>query len=87
MSKKFEQTSFLFGNNAVFVEELYQLYLANPQLVDPSWQQFFEDFVEENRQSVGSRGKIIAAEQPKSSIFTEQIIASSAVVTDSLKAN
>ncbi|OJV14053.1 MAG: 2-oxoglutarate dehydrogenase E1 component [Alphaproteobacteria bacterium 33-17] len=34
----------LFGGNTVFVEELYERYLENPNSVDSSWQSFFKDF-------------------------------------------
>ena len=37
-----EETSFLFGTNAAYVEDLYAQYLANPDAVDASWQEFFE---------------------------------------------
>lgn len=43
MSKDFEQTSFLFGSNSVFIEELYQKYIENPSSVDPSWSEFFNE--------------------------------------------
>ncbi len=36
-----EQTSFLYGTNAPFIEELYAKYLADPTSVDTSWQSFF----------------------------------------------
>jgi len=35
--------SFLSGSNAVFLAELYQRYLDNPNTVDPGWAQFFAD--------------------------------------------
>jgi 2-oxoglutarate dehydrogenase E1 component len=35
------ENSFLYGANAVFIEELYQRYLSNPASVDASWQRFF----------------------------------------------
>ncbi|MGE0155003.1 MAG: 2-oxoglutarate dehydrogenase E1 component [Reyranellaceae bacterium] len=38
-----EQTSFLFGANTAFIQELYARYLQNPAAVDPSWQSFFAD--------------------------------------------
>lgn len=41
MSKDFKQTSFLFGSNSVFIEELYQQYLKDSASVDPSWVEFF----------------------------------------------
>ncbi|MEA2804291.1 MAG: 2-oxoglutarate dehydrogenase component, partial [Rhodospirillaceae bacterium] len=37
-----EQTSFLFGANAPFIEELHARYLADPNRVDPEWRTFFE---------------------------------------------
>jgi len=37
-----EQTSFLFGANAPFIEELYERYLGDPDAVDPEWRTFFE---------------------------------------------
>ena len=37
----FEETSFLFGANAPFVEALYAQYLADPNSVDPSWARYF----------------------------------------------
>jgi len=36
-----EASSFLFGANGAFIEQLYQRYLASPNSVDASWQQFF----------------------------------------------
>ena len=39
---KSEQTSFLFGANAPFIEELYARYLEDPSRVDADWQTFFE---------------------------------------------
>ncbi len=40
----FEESSFLYGGNAQFVEHLYQQYLANPAAVDPQWRNFFAQF-------------------------------------------
>jgi 2-oxoglutarate dehydrogenase E1 component len=37
----FEQTSFLYGGNANFIETLYAQFLENPSSVDPNWRQFF----------------------------------------------
>jgi 2-oxoglutarate dehydrogenase E1 component len=39
---KAEQTSFLFGANAPFIEELYERYLGDPNAVDAEWRTFFE---------------------------------------------
>jgi 2-oxoglutarate dehydrogenase E1 component len=37
-----EQTSFLFGANAPFIEELYERYLGDANAVDGEWRTFFE---------------------------------------------
>ncbi len=37
----FEQSSFLYGGNAQFIEGLYAKYLENPAAVDVRWRQFF----------------------------------------------
>ena len=37
----FEQSSFLYGGNAQFIEGLYAKYLENPAAVDAHWRQFF----------------------------------------------
>jgi 2-oxoglutarate dehydrogenase E1 component len=36
------ETSFLYGANALYVEQLYARYLADPTSVDRSWREFFE---------------------------------------------
>jgi 2-oxoglutarate dehydrogenase E1 component len=42
-----EQTSFLFGANAPFIEELHARYLENPDSVDHEWQTFFAALADE----------------------------------------
>jgi 2-oxoglutarate dehydrogenase E1 component len=37
----FERTSFLYGGNAQFLEQLYAQYLQNPRSVDREWQTWF----------------------------------------------
>ncbi|MFO1069037.1 MAG: 2-oxoglutarate dehydrogenase E1 component [Geminicoccaceae bacterium] len=44
-----EQTSFLYGGNSSFIEELYARYLTSPETVDPSWRAYFDDLEPENR--------------------------------------
>lgn len=38
----FALTSFLYGGNAAYIEDLYSQYEADPQAVDGEWQAFFE---------------------------------------------
>lgn len=42
-----EQTSFLFGANAPFIEELYARFLSDPNSVDAEWQTFFAALAEQ----------------------------------------
>ena len=35
------ETSFLYGGNAAFVEDLYAKWAADPNSVEPSWRAFF----------------------------------------------
>jgi 2-oxoglutarate dehydrogenase E1 component len=42
-----EQSSFLFGANAAYVEALYGQYLENSDAVDPSWRAYFASLGEE----------------------------------------
>jgi 2-oxoglutarate dehydrogenase E1 component len=36
------ETSFLYGANATFVEEMHEKFLTDPNSVDPSWRAFFQ---------------------------------------------
>src|SRR6516164_7528818 len=38
----FALTSFLYGGNAGYVDDLYARYAADPKSVDAQWQAFFE---------------------------------------------
>ncbi|AQS52124.1 2-oxoglutarate dehydrogenase E1 component [Paenalcaligenes hominis] len=37
-----QSTSYLFGSNATYVEELYELYLDNPSSVPSEWRDYFD---------------------------------------------
>lgn len=41
MNSNFEENSYLFGANSVFIEEMYARYLADPRTVDEQWRKFF----------------------------------------------
>jgi 2-oxoglutarate dehydrogenase E1 component len=42
MMKEWEESSYLFGSNAPFIEELYDAYLADPESVAPQWRAYFD---------------------------------------------
>ncbi len=43
MLKEFLSTSTLFGGNAPFIEEQYEIYLGNPEAVSPEWRAYFDE--------------------------------------------
>jgi 2-oxoglutarate dehydrogenase E1 component len=43
----FARTSFLYGGNAAYVEQLHSRYEANPSSVDAEWRAFFESLKDE----------------------------------------
>ena len=47
MSQKLDQSSHFFSANIVFINELYQKYLENPNSIDKSWADFFANNQEE----------------------------------------
>jgi 2-oxoglutarate dehydrogenase E1 component len=51
LTTAFEQSSFLYGGNAIFIEQLYAKYLENPTAVDPHWRQFFAGLDDETEQA------------------------------------
>lgn len=46
VAQEFEETSYLFGANSVFIEDLYNRYQQDPRNVDEQWQRFFAQFAE-----------------------------------------
>ncbi len=60
--KELEQTSFLYGGNSSFIEELYARYLNDPASVEPSWRGYFDGLDSEDRALFG---RARAALQPR----------------------
>ncbi|MBV8767716.1 MAG: hypothetical protein JO094_02355, partial [Hyphomicrobiales bacterium] len=46
-NEAFSKSSFLYGGNAAYVEQLYDEYRRDPTRVDPSWREFFEGLKDE----------------------------------------
>jgi len=40
--QQYESTSALFGGNAPFIEQQYEIYLANPGAVSADWRAYFD---------------------------------------------
>jgi 2-oxoglutarate dehydrogenase E1 component len=51
MAREIDKTSYLFGSNAFFIEELYENYLSDPSSVDSSWAEFFKS-LGDNKEAV-----------------------------------
>jgi len=45
----FALTSFLYGGNADYIEDLYARYEADPKAVDAEWQSFFQSLKDDAR--------------------------------------
>ncbi|MBI4756316.1 MAG: 2-oxoglutarate dehydrogenase E1 component [Betaproteobacteria bacterium] len=56
MTKQMLSTSYLFGSNMPFVEEIYEKYLENPASVPEHWQQYFDSL----QNLPGARGPDVA---------------------------
>ncbi|WP_350335577.1 2-oxoglutarate dehydrogenase E1 component [Coralliovum pocilloporae] len=53
----FAQTSFLYGGNAAYIEELYARYQDNPASVDEEWHAFFGELKDEREDVIkGAQG-------------------------------
>jgi 2-oxoglutarate dehydrogenase E1 component len=45
----FARTSFLYGGNAAYIDDLYARYEADPKAVDAEWQSFFQSLKDDRR--------------------------------------
>ncbi|MCK9259124.1 MAG: 2-oxoglutarate dehydrogenase E1 component [Azoarcus sp.] len=63
MMKQLQNTSYLFGSNAPFIEELYENYLADPASVSDTWRDYFDKLQTQAGEAVRdvAHGPIIAA--------------------------
>jgi 2-oxoglutarate dehydrogenase E1 component len=80
MDKNLKQTSFLFGSNAVFIEELYQLYLSDHKAVDESWQNYFQNIENNNSYQVNKTiAHVITSPQEKPLPYVTELSAATIV--------
>jgi 2-oxoglutarate dehydrogenase E1 component len=76
----FDQTSFLYGTNAVFIEELYTRYVKDPGSIDPSWRAFFDSLGEDAARIVreaqgASFARADVSPRPNGELFLEAFAA------------
>ena len=60
----FARTSFLYGGNAAYVEQLQSRYEANPASVDAEWRAFFEGLKETAPTSSRRQRAVLEAAEP-----------------------
>lgn len=65
MIKELIQTSYLFGSNAPYVEDLYEQYLEDPTSIDEKWRQFFDRL----QQTPASDGRVETPDVPHAPII------------------
>ena len=53
----FARTSFLYGGNAAYIEDLYAKYEADPAAVDAEWRAFFQSLKDEKSDVVKSAAR------------------------------
>lgn len=70
--KESRNSSYLFGGNADFVEELYDSYLENPASLDPKWKTYFDSLQDGGRSDIA-----YAPIKEKFSIITQKPILAS----------
>lgn len=69
--------SYLFGANAIFVEELYKKYSEDPSSVDPDWRTFFDGFDGNDKEAIlkATKGVAWKPNKPKIVGYTEPVSA------------
>ncbi len=70
MMQQFSATSYLFGSNAPYVEELYEAYLDNPGSVPDNWRSYFDSM--QNVPAVDGSNKPDVAHAPVVASFAER---------------
>ena len=58
-------TSFLYGGNADYIEELYATYTRDPNAVDPEWRSFFSSLKTERTR----RTRYVTRDAARSDVF------------------
>lgn len=66
-----QSNSYLYGSNAAYVEELYEMYLDNPSSVDTEWRDYF-DQLQHQPASDGREATRDQAHQPIIQSFAER---------------
>ncbi len=56
--KQFQENSYLYGDNADFIETLYECYLETPDAVSSEWRKYFDQIQESNIQETSHEDAI-----------------------------
>ena len=65
-NKAFQSSSFLYGGNAAYLEDLYARYQENPASLDAGWQGFFKELKDDRADVL--RSELITHRLPLSRI-------------------
>ena len=57
----FALTSFLYGGNAAYIDDLYARYEADPKAVDAEWQSFFQSLKDDAARCRKERTRTVVA--------------------------
>ena len=63
-----DNTSYLFGTNSIFIEEIFERYQQDPSSVDESWQELFSQLGVEGKQAASwfnAANKIVGVADPE----------------------
>ena len=81
MIKDLQESSYLFGSNAPYVEELYENYLEDPSSVDEKWRQFFDN-LQNSPASDGNLGTHDVVHTPIIAALAQKRVAGAGVHSD-----
>lgn len=67
-----DKFSYISNADVNYIDDLYQKYMNNPDLVDPSWQRFFEGF-DFSQQKFGTNGAKLEVSEDTESISLKEL--------------
>jgi 2-oxoglutarate dehydrogenase E1 component len=86
-NKEFTSNSYLFGSNAPYIEELYELYLDNPNSVEEKWRTHFDNMQHELSKNNAANYSKDVAHTPIINAFAQRAKSNTAVVNVAEDAN
>ena len=72
----FARTSFLYGGNADYIENLYARYETDPTAVDAQWQAFFKSLKDDRQLTAGERSRPASSPNKKDRLRVQAALGS-----------